>query len=1650
MRTPETPGLTIDVLGTVEVRHTGGTIAVRSPQERALLAHLVIRLHRTVPAEELVETLWRATPPRTAHKSLQNHVVRLRRILEPGAHGRSAHLITDSGGYRLELADHAIDSRRFEALADLGRAAYRDGRVQGASDALRRALTLWRDRAFLGLDSTPIIGREARRLDDLRLLALEDRFAADLDLGLAREVVGEIQALVDAHPLRERLWCLLALGLYRADRQSDSLDSCRRARALLAEELGAEPGPALRQLEVQLLRHDPALDVPTRAITLPGALVPQPGAFVGRDSELELLRTQWQRVRSTEVPAAALVTGPEGAGVHRLGAELAAELADHGTPVEHWQDVPGNLPPADSPTLTVLDLRGWSGNGTVLPAEWASRGPRLVLVLAREVSADPVDLHVRLGPVSLHDAQAILAAYDAGAPAAGDVAEALRQSGGLPGRLHEIGLSRAIGSATARVTDATVQAQEVGQRLSSLRRQLRDGLSDFREAVERGEPVLDDACPWRGLSTYEVADAPWYAGRERFVAELLALVASGRFVTVVGSSGSGKSSLLRAGLLASIHQGALPGSQDWQTWLMRPGRHPMRALRAVAAAFDPPRAAEQGDHAGSTVQPPTRRVLVVDQVEEVWTVCDDPAERVGFLDSLARMLSPSSPCTLVIAVRGDHVGHLADHPELARELLEGGTMLVGAPTEHEFRRMVQHPAQRAGLVLEAGLVDALVDDAAHEPGALPLLSTALQELWIRRRGRSLTLASHVAGGGLRGAVARLAEGAYSALDDEDRAATRVLLLRLAGVGSGGSVSRRRVPLAELEALPNPHVRAVVEPLSDARLLTVDAEHVEVAHEALFREWPRLRGWLDEQSADRTLRRRLVAAAQDWVDAGRDPAEVWQGSSLAAGLDLLASASDELTADEVAFLRTGRDRMEAERRAADARARQSARQNLRLKGLLGASAAFLAVASIAGIMAARSQQTAEEEARIAQARELAAAANSVLPTDPELSVLLASRAAETTRGPDGHVLPEAEEALHRAVVGSRVVEVIPGVGGGVALSPDGSEFVPEGPEGSGVVQVHDVRTGELLRSWQAHAVDLNDVVIGPDGTLVTSGDDGTVIAWDLATGRERGRVSGPEPREDVYNPEVSADGSIIAGGWSTSGTVRVHDVRSGRTIRTFDVDRGWVLALSPDGRQIALSVDEGGLAVFDVMTGRKVFDLAGEGLWTVADLAWSPDGRWVAGSLDGSGRVWDSSTGELVAMLVPGHTGYAPVIKWSPDSTTLATAGHDGTARVWRRSGEDFVHVATLSALSTRDGVLGAAFTPDSRLLYAGGFDVLSAITVFDVSAAGSAEWATIATPFEWSGLGFAPDGTRLYLGSETTDARVVDPTSGRSLGTIGRRLDATRVGEQLAREVEVSPDGLLATASEDGVRVVDPSTGELVLEYAPEKWWPAALAWSPDGLLLAVAGHEDGSTVVLDLSGNEVGRVQEEEPYTSISVAFSPDGTSLAVGRLPIGVQLGLWGITLWDWRNRESLRTIDAEAQRVVFTRDGLLVNADRRGPVLVSDPVTGEEAARLIGHTGGTWDLDMSTDGTRMATVGRDGTVRIWDTRTWTQLLALPAHEGSAIAVRFSPDGRQLATLGEDGLARLWAMEFDDLLRISQEKATRGLTEQECRQYLHSNTCA
>ncbi len=482
---------------------------------------------------------------------------------------------------------------------------------------------------------------------------------------------------------------------------------------------------------------------------------------------------------------------------------------------------------------------------------------------------------------------------------------------------------------------------------------------------------------------------------------------------------------------------------------------------------------------------------------------------------------------------------------------------------------------------------------------------------------------------------------------------------------------------------------MVDPLAVARLLTFDAGHVEVAHEALFREWPRLRSWLEEHAAARAVEHRLVVAAAEWDEGGREPTEFWRGGRLAAGLEFASAYPEEVTTVERAFLDAGQAQLDAERREAEERAATATRQNRRLRWLLGGLAVFLALALVAGGLAVFAQSRAENESRTATARELAAAAVSNLESDPELAVLLGTRAVEHTRDVDGTVLPEAEEALHRAVVSSRVVATYPDLGGTLDWSPDGSMFVTEGPDGTGVVVVRDPESGRLLRSWKGHDVDVNDVLFGADGTLATAGDDGAAVAWGPRTGVELGRIQGaPGP---VWGLSVSADGSLLSANWAFEGVARVLDVRTGTVIQEISPELSPVgTGLSPDGSQIAVGVGWGPatVVVYDVATATQqvVLDLP-----NIGRMEWSPDGRYLAVGGDDP-RVWYTATWEPLGNLV-GHSTRAPAIAWAPDSSRLATGSDDGTAKVWEVSDRGIQEVLSLSASATHNGVFGVAFSP---------------------------------------------------------------------------------------------------------------------------------------------------------------------------------------------------------------------------------------------------------------------------------------------------------------------------------------------------------------------
>ena len=449
---------------------------------------------------------------------------------------------------------------------------------------------------------------------------------------------------------------------------------------------------------------------------------------------------------------------------------------------------------ANRPTLMVLDDLDRAGGGVKAAVRGLAEGlgarPLLVVATARDAGRAPMPHAadtLSLGSLAPKDVEAVGRLYSPGDGDAGVSRDWLvTASDGVPARVHQAAREWSRAEIAQRLVGAAGRAATERAELRTAEDELAGRVVELQAASERGAAPQDGdglvVCPFKGLASFDEDDAGFFCGRERLIAEMVARLAGAPLMGIVGPSGSGKSSALRAGLLPALADGVLPGSRRWALTVLRPGEHPMRSL-------------ERGAGGGSE-----RRVIAVDQFEEVFTACRDEGERTAFVDTLvAEARDPYRQAFVLIAIRADFYGRCASYPELWR-LLGASQVTVGPMRRDELRRAIELPARRAGLRVEPELTDALVADVEGAPGALPLLSTSLLELWQQRDGRTLRMVDYERVGGVHGAVARLAEGAYERLDPERRDLARWLLMRLAGDGEGDAVVRRRVPLAELEAV----------------------------------------------------------------------------------------------------------------------------------------------------------------------------------------------------------------------------------------------------------------------------------------------------------------------------------------------------------------------------------------------------------------------------------------------------------------------------------------------------------------------------------------------------------------------------------------------------------------------------------------------------------------------------------------------------------------------------------------------------------------------------------------------------------------------------------------------------------------------------------
>ena len=558
--------------------------------------------------------------------------------------------------------------------------------------------------------------------------------------------------------------------------------------------------------------------------------------------------------------------------------------------------------------------------------------------------------------------------------------------------------------------------------------------------------VVDDTCPWPGLLSYTVADADGFAGRDEEIEACVERLAADGVLVVVGPSGSGKSSLVRAGVAGKLER------DGRRVVFLTPGAHPLDPL------------ARRAPTAGS--------VLVVDQCEEAVTACDDPAERDAFFDALA-VHAEHDP--LLVALRADWLGDLSGHPGFAR-LVERGLFLLGPMDEPALRAAIERPARAAGLLLEPGLVDLVVRDVLDEPGALPLMSHALQQTWTRREGRTLTVAGYAETGGIRSAVARSAETVYAGIDVNDQHKLRDLLLRLVTPVEDGAPARARLPRRAIAG--DAGYQRLVEQLVEARLVTTDGDTVELAHEALARAWPRFKDWLEEDVEGLRVLRHLNTSAAAWDALGRPDSELYRGERLAGVVAWQERTEPDLTAIENAFVAASAARQRSELEAAEAQVEQE-RQNVRHLRRLVSGVAVLAVLALAATAVALYQRNeADDQAQVAEARRLSAEALDARPYDQAL--LLALEAVR--RWED----PETEGALLTTIGRS------PQIAG--VLRSDGTQFL--------------------------------DLDVAPDGDRVAAGDDyGEITVFDRATREPVDHLS--TDAVSYQRPTYSPDGDALA-------------------------------------------------------------------------------------------------------------------------------------------------------------------------------------------------------------------------------------------------------------------------------------------------------------------------------------------------------------------------------------------------------------------------------------------------------------------------------------------------------------------------------------------
>ena len=1163
--------------------------------------------------------------------------------------------------------------------------------------------------------------------------------------------------------------------------------------------------------------------------------------------------------------------------------------------------------------------------------------------------------------------------------------------------------------------------------------------------------------PYPGLRAFSVADAAVFFGRTEETRHLVELVqptlmrGSGRWITIVGPSGSGKSSLLCAGLLPNLADAAdqwvvvppfAPGSRPTHKLAVHLAR--VLAHRGIersaedlersftdpvtgsAALVDVARSLSDAAGSGSP------HVLIsIDQAEEIITRTG-PNEQEAFLRLIKNATGEESPLWVVCTIRSEY---LSTAPERAgvSEVTDDSVVLEPL-SRNRLSEVIARPARRAGLEFEPGLVERMVEETTGGD-ALPLLAHTLYELAhtaVADERTRIRFTDYELLGGVVGALERRADQLLRELTARGHGPDILpTLLRLVTLDQDGAPVRRRVARSSL----GPTELRVVDAFVEARLLssgredggTADAT-VEVTHEALLRQWAPLRKAIDEARTSLRLRSELEREAADWAAGGREDSYLLRGSRLGAFDEWVGREGIELAEREAAYLAASKELAARELSAVK-------RTNRRLVRLLAAVVGLLLVATAAGAVAVdssreaqRQADRAEEQAAIAFTRQLIAQAGELRPTQPDLALLLGVEALREApdvleRDAQGSLFQTLSRPFHRItqhLVHSDAVRAL-------AFDPGGGLLAAAGDDGE--ITLWDLDTGDRRgRPLAGHEDWVQDMAFSPDATTLASASrDGTVRLWDPATGKQRGgplvghtaAVTGLafHPRE----PLLATAGE--------DGTARLWEVAGGRQRGEPVVEQGaplWSVDFSPDGGMLLTLDSEGSVRLWDLTGGRPGVDALGEDETRATAADFSRDGaRLALGRADGTVRLWDMRSRAPVGEPMSGHVGEVGDVVFTPDGSLLASGGQDGTVRLWdtaagRPRGEPLTGHA--------DGIKAVDVSPDGRHLASASADRSVRVWELETTFPGRRPLSTHGAPI--TDLDFGPAEDALLAAGDRQGAITLwDPVTGEQRGS------AMGGHAGWVTSVAFSPDGGLLASGDSGstvrlwqlgheqpsMRGLDAHTNEI-----------GGVAFHPDGEVL-VSGDRDGAVHVWDVtSGETLGDPLTSPARQVLDVAFSPDGATLAVAS-----QDGT--VRLWDWADRRERASVQHSGWVLTVAWDAgsrLLASGSSERTIVLWDSRTERARPRLTGHLDQINDLAFSPDGAILVSASRDGSIRLWDVRTGRSVGEPLAGDSEPTALDFRSDTPVVAVGRDDGSIELWDVDPETLVPRACATANRNMT--------------